>query len=117
MKPTLTLTDFIENKDNDKYSVELIGTVDRKMIKLITRPVSLESVDQQVKTGIFIRALSGLTLQAATSLTNEGKEFHYPAGMNLTEQLSLFEIKQTPNFSNNLHASGIGTDVILVAIW
>lgn len=117
MKPTLTLTDFIVNEDNDRYSVELVGTVNRKMIKMISRPVPLSSMDDASKSSIFYRTLSGLTLQAATTLSNAGYEFHYPTGMNITEQLSLFDIKQTPTFNNDLNKAGMESSSVLLAIW
>lgn len=115
MKPVLTFTDLIINDEDGKYSIEMIATINRELVKKITRPII--SPNQEMRQSVFQSALDGICLAAACVMDNRESGFHYPAGMNLVEKLSLFEIKQTPTMANDLHVAGFNSNVIMAAIW
>lgn len=115
MKPVLTLTDLIINDEDGKYSIELIGTINRELVKKITRPIM--SPNKEARQSLLQHALDGICLASACVIDNRLSGFHYPAGMNLVEKMSLFDIKQTPTMANDLHQAGFDTNVIMAAIW
>ncbi|QGH72018.1 hypothetical protein N1M2_155 [Klebsiella phage N1M2] len=115
MKPVLTFTDLIINDEDGKYSIEMVATINREIVKKITRPIINPSAE--MRQSVFQSALDGICLAAACVMDNRVEGFHYPAGMNLVEKLSLFDIKQTVTMANDLRAAGFDTNIIMAAIW
>lgn len=115
MKHNLTLTDLIVNRDNGKVSIEIVATINRNVIKQVTRPVMVAGTEAVLNE--FKSALSGICLQGALYLQNRHIEVFYPSGMTLAEKLSVFDLKQTPTFINDLHSEGFGTNTITAVIW
>lgn len=115
MKPVLTLTDLIINDEDGKYSMEIVATINREIVKKITRPIMTPT--KEMRQQVLHSALDGICLAAACVLDVRLSGFHYPAGMNLVEKMSLFDIKQTPTLCNDLVANGFDSNVITSAIW
>jgi hypothetical protein len=118
MRPTLTFTDYIENTENGKFNIEIIGTINGpRVIKAIARPIPVAEVTVESKAHMYRRCLDSMCLSASIEVMNSGIEFLYPRGMNLSEKLALYDIKQTVSFNNSVHASGQESTAILAAIW
>lgn len=119
MKPTITFTDLIENKDNNMYSVELLARVSpgNQILKVLSQPVALEMTDPVKCDEIFRNSLNQLGIAAHISATKNGVELPSLSFITLPDLLSMFDIKQTVTFNNDLHKAGRSTSVILDAIW
>lgn len=119
MKPTITFTDLIENRDNNMYSVELLARVSpgNQVLKAISPPVALEMADSVKCDEIFRSSLNQLGIAAHMSATKHGVNLPSLSFITLADLMSMFDIKQTVTFNNDLHKAGRSTSFILEAIW
>uniref|UniRef100_A0AAU8KZB7 Uncharacterized protein n=1 Tax=Pantoea phage Survivor TaxID=3232176 RepID=A0AAU8KZB7_9CAUD len=116
MKHVLTFTDYIENIEDGRYSIELVARLNQtEYLKAIARPISA-SAPAEAREAMFHQQLSSMALQAALWFQNRGIDFAWANGMTVFEQLSLFDVKQTASFNNELHAAGRKTDIMFVGL-
>ncbi|QBZ70705.1 hypothetical protein pETSU_124 [Edwardsiella phage pEt-SU] len=119
MKPTITFTDLIENRDSNMYSLEILARVtpSSKPIKVLSPPVALETADKGKCDDIFRMSLNQLLIAAHSLATSAGVKLPPSAFMPLPDLLSLFDVRQTVQFNNDLNKAGRDTSVIIEAIW
>lgn len=119
MKPTITFTDLIENRDNNMYSLEILAKVTPtgKPVKVLSPPVALEMADHGKCDDIFRISLNQLLIAAHSLATDAGVKLPPSAFMSLPDLLSMFDVRQTVQFNNDLNKAGRDTSVIMEAIW
>lgn len=117
MKPVLTFTDFIENKDGVMYSMELIATIEGRVIKGITLPVAAELADHAVLENLFRQALDKIFYHAGHVIAETRTDVMPVTGATLLDKLSMFEIKQTTQFNHDIADFRPGLNIITQAIW
>ena len=119
MKPSIIFTDLIENKDNNMYSVELLAKVSpgNQVLKVLSHPVALEMADAVKCDEIFRTSLNQLGIAAHKVATTHGIDLPSSSFLPLSDLLSMFDVKQTVTFNNDLHKAGRSSSVILEAIW
>lgn len=119
MKPTITFTDLIENKDNNMYSVELLAKVSPgdQMVKALSAPVALEMADAVKRDEIFRHTLGRVGVAAHITACEHGVDMPSLSFITLPDLLSMFDIKQTVTFNNDMHKAGRSSSVILEVIW
>lgn len=115
MKHTLTFTDYIEINENGLFSIELIARLGGTyVIKASTKPLVVSKTDKPV---IFRNCLDLILIKVKLKLGDQGYKVFMDNNSPLIDKLSIFNIKQTPSFSNELHVAGQETNILMAAIW
>lgn len=117
MKPVLILTDVIENKGDMMYSIEIVGTVDGKLIKAISMPIALELVEAHHQVMVMRAAVADLLDHAVFKSKGEYDTMVLAQGANVLDIASLFDIKQTTEFNHAMADLPNGVSIIAELLW
>lgn len=119
MKHTLTFTDYIENNEESGFSVELVVRLNgAHTLSAYTRPIKHTEMSSGMKLSVFRNCLALLLIRIKLKLVDQGYDVFMDTNGTMLDMLSLFNIKQTPSFNNELHTNGIvETNILMASIW
>lgn len=116
MKPVITFTDYIENNDEQTFSIELLAKVNGKLIKAVSPYVAKDILDEDVKRNLLLNALDMIARAAAIEYKKEGIELPNTVAMNLLDMYSMFDVKQSKQFNIDMLNAGRDPHILLLII-
>ncbi|AEV89632.1 hypothetical protein OBP_195 [Pseudomonas phage OBP] len=116
MKQTLIFTDFIENIEPNRYSVEMLATLNGHVLKFLS-PYNAADITKEKKDQIFRVGLNTILSNAIAHQRLTDDTVPSPVNMAMLDKFGMFDIKQTVTFNNDLNKAGRDTSILLEGIW
>lgn len=117
MKPILIFTEYKEDHGEFATSMEMSCSVNGNICTAHSGDFSTAKATDQLMDIKFVNLLDQLTREVMDALIKSGAPMMDPREMVLVDRLSLFEIKQTVEFNNQLNGHFRDTSIITKAIW
>jgi hypothetical protein len=117
MKPVLIFKKYNEDHNEFTISINLVCSVNGKEYEADTGLFSSFRSNDTVRLNKFVNLVEEVTREVMDDLIKAGDSMMDPREMVLSDRLSLFDIKQTPEFNNALEEFGQSNSIILDAIW
>ncbi|QYN79921.1 hypothetical protein PQD71_gp028 [Kosakonia phage Kc263] len=112
MKPVLTFTDYIEERDEFVVTMEILAKIGDEQFVFVSPKLSETRATDAILDRYYRMGLEDIFTRALQYLEKSGQMGMNVHGMTLMDKMSFFDIKQTVVYNNALHQNHRETNIL-----